>query len=143
MCGGRIAEHKKTGDVSSGAQDDIQKVTEAARKMVREWGMSDEIGFLRLTNDDNGQQLRIEKNYSEQTAEKIDQEVRRLADEAYADAGRLIDEHWDRVESIAQNLLEYETLSADDIARILEEKSPRESHDDDKRELTGTATASG
>jgi len=131
MCGGRIAEQKKTDDVTTGAEDDIKKVTEVADKMAREWGMSEALGFVRLSRDAEQQQwLLPERNYSDETAAKIDQEVRRLVDEAYADAEEIIEQHWQQVEAIAQALLEYETLTADDVETLMRGDRMKKSPDD-------------
>lgn len=120
ICGGRIAEYKQLGDMSTGAADDIKKVTQLAEKMVREWGMSEDIGFIRLTQGDEEQQWLVpQQTYSDQTATKIDAEVQRLIDEAYSEAKELIEKHWDQVDAIAQALLEHETLARDQIEALL------------------------
>jgi cell division protease FtsH len=119
LCGGRIAEHRKTGDVSSGAADDISKLTKLAKKMVREWGMSDELGFLQYHEDEHEQRLVAAREYSENTAREIDEEIRRLVDQAYCDAEQRLLDQWDQVVQIAEGLLEHETLSAEDVMRIL------------------------
>ncbi len=123
LCGGRIAEMKKTGDATSGAAMDIHMVTGYARHMVLEWGMSDRLGFVDYTPHEQPGALMPEKSYSEQTARLIDEEVKRLIDEAYRDAEKLVNEHWDTVEAMAQALLKYETLSADEVDQIMKGKS--------------------
>jgi len=119
MCGGRIAEFRKTGDTSSGAAMDIQQATQIARHMILEWGMSPRLGFVNYAGADTRETFIPERGYSEETAAVIDTEIRRLTDEAYADADRLITEHWDKVIAVADALLKYETLSSDDIDRIM------------------------
>ncbi|MEO0630569.1 MAG: cell division protein FtsH, partial [Planctomycetota bacterium] len=121
-CGGRIAEEKAMGDVSSGAVGDIQQVTGMARAMVLEWGMSDKLGFIRYAGSDTREALLPDKDYSDHTAQVIDEEIRRIVDEAYTDAERLLDEHWDKVEALAQALLKYETLTGDDVGNIMQGK---------------------
>jgi len=135
MCGGRVAEQKQMDDISSGAEDDIRKVTQLADKMVREWGMTEAIGFVRFS--DNGEQqpwLTPRQTYSDETAAKIDAEIRRLIDQAYADAQEIVEQNWDQVDAIAQALLERETLTAEDIDTMLQgdevEKTSDESSTD-------------
>jgi cell division protease FtsH len=119
LCGGRIAEEKAMGDVSSGAMGDIAQVTNVARAMITEWGMSDRLGFVRYAGADTREMFLPDKDYSEETARTIDEEVRRMVDEAFTDAKRLIDEHWDKVVVVAEALLKHETLSGDDVHRLM------------------------
>jgi cell division protease FtsH len=118
-CGGRIAEERATGDVSSGAAMDIQQVTVLARKMVLEWGMSERLGFVRYEGRDTRDVFIAEKDYSEETAHLVDEEIRRFVDEAYSDARRLLDANWDKVVAVAEALIKYETLTGDDVARLM------------------------
>jgi cell division protease FtsH len=119
LCGGRIAEQKAMGDVSSGASQDISQVTVMARTMVLEWGMSDRLGFVRYAPSDTRETYLPEKDYSDDTARAIDVEVRRLSDEAYADAKRLLEANWEKVVAVAEALLKHETLSADDVDKLM------------------------
>ncbi|MBL8760863.1 MAG: ATP-dependent zinc metalloprotease FtsH [Phycisphaerae bacterium] len=121
LCGGRIAEEKATGDVASGAAMDIAQVTNLARKMILEWGMSDKLGFVRYEGADNREMFLPDKEFSEDTAKLVDNEVRRLIDEAYADAKRVLETNWDKVVSVAEALLKYETLTSDDVARLIKD----------------------
>ena len=105
LCGGRIAEERATGDVASGAAMDIAQVTNLARKMILEWGMSDKLGFVRYEGADTREMFMPDKEFSEDTAKMVDSEVRRLIDEAYADAKRIIEANWDKVVSVAEALL--------------------------------------
>jgi cell division protease FtsH len=118
-CGGRIAEQRAMNDISSGASGDITQVTAMARAMVEEWGMSDKLGFIRYSGVDSRQMYQADKAYGDQTANIIDDEIKRLVSEAYADADRLLNENWDKVEAVAQALLKYETLDAADVHRIM------------------------
>ena len=120
LCGGRIAEERKTGDISSGASMDIQMATNYARHMVLEWGMSDRLGFVRYSGQDSQEVYVPEKDYSPETARIIDEEVKRLIDEAYEATRILIDEHWPKVEAIAEALLKYETLQSDEVQTLVE-----------------------
>jgi len=120
LCGGRIAEQRKTSDVSSGAAMDIQMATQYARHMILEWGMSDKLGFINYAGNDNREVFIPEKEYSDDTARIIDEEIKRLIDEAYREAERMIGEHWDKVIAVAEALLKYETLTGDDVHRIMQ-----------------------
>jgi cell division protease FtsH len=119
LCGGRIAEMRKTNDISSGAAMDIRMVTRIARSMILEWGMSDRLGFVNYRGEDNREAFIPEKDYSPETARLIDEEIRSLAEQAYADARRMIEENWERVTAVAEALLKYETLSREDVDRIM------------------------
>ncbi|MFN4243864.1 MAG: ATP-dependent zinc metalloprotease FtsH [Tepidisphaerales bacterium] len=118
---GRIAEEMFTGDVNTGAGGDIRQVTHLARSMVREWGMNDRVGFVYYGDDDN----RVTpfgfggREYSEETARIIDEEVKKLIDTLEAETRRMLEAHRDRIEAVAQALLKYETLDGSDIDRIM------------------------
>jgi len=120
MCGGRIAEQKATDDVSSGAAQDIAQVTTFARMMVLEWGMSERLGFVRYGRDDGGESSMFQSQvYSDETARDIDEEVKAFADAAYADCERVIDENWEKVRAVAEALMKHETLTAEEVHRLL------------------------
>ncbi|GIW73927.1 MAG: hypothetical protein KatS3mg103_0449 [Phycisphaerales bacterium] len=119
LCGGRIAEAKATGDVSSGAAQDIAQATQLARTMVTEWGMSERLGFLRYRGSDSREVFVPERDYSDHTAELIDQEVRRIVDEAYADAKAILEHNWAKVQAVAQALLKHETLTAEEVHLLI------------------------
>lgn len=146
MMGGRVAEEKVFGyeQVSSGASSDISQATKLARAMVTQWGMSDLLGPL--TYGDNQQEVFLghsvaqTQNVSDETVRKIDNEVRRFIDEGYQTAERILTDHRDELEIIAQGLLEYETLSGDEIMALLKGKQPtREDLDD----ISGPSQPSG
>jgi cell division protease FtsH len=118
-CGGRIAEQRAMGDISSGAAADIAQVTRMARTMIEEWGMSDRLGFIRYAGSDTRETFIAEKDYSDETAKLIDDEVRRIVDSAYRDGEKLLLDNWPKVESVAEALLRYETLSADEVHRLM------------------------
>jgi len=119
LCGGRIAEAKAMDDASSGAAMDIQQVTRLARTMITEWGMSERLGFVRYTGSDQRDMFMSDRDFSEDTAKVIDDETRRLVDEAYHDAHRVLEERWDAVERVANALLKFETLSADEVHKLI------------------------
>ncbi len=122
--GGRVAEDIVFGDVTNGASGDIRQATHMARKMVCEWGMSDELGMIEYGDHQEhlflAKELSSPRNYSEATAQKIDAEVKRLIDNAYDKAKELCVKHRDKLNAIAQGLLEYETLDAGHIKEIME-----------------------
>ena len=122
--GGRIAEEMFCDDISSGSQSDIQQATNIAKQMILTWGMSDKLGPISYEPEVGLKDLMYampgEREYSEKTAESIDNEVKRITDEAYTKAKDLIEANKDKVEKIAKALLKYETLDADDVKLILE-----------------------
>jgi cell division protease FtsH len=123
--GGRVAEEIKFGDVTSGASGDIRMATTLAKRMVCEWGMSDALGMVEYGANDEHVFVAKDigggggRGYSEATAQKIDAEVKRLIDEAYATAMRILTEKRDALEAVAQALLEYETLDGHHIEEIV------------------------
>jgi len=130
MFGGRLAEELIYGteDVTTGAGDDINKATQLAERMVTEWGMSERLGPLRYAGDDQevflGDQLTKESQISEHTARIIDQEVRRIIDEAEGRARQVLKAHIDDLHKLTQALLEYETLSSEDVLKVLKGEDP-------------------
>ncbi len=123
LCGGRIAEERKTGDVSSGASMDIKMCTQYARAMILQWGMSDRLGFVNYAGSDSREMFLPEKDYSPETARVIDEETRRFIDEAYTEATSLLEQNWDKVVGVAEALLKYETLQRDDVDRLMRGES--------------------
>jgi len=119
LCGGRIAELRKTNDVSSGAAMDIQQATQYSRHMILEWGMSERLGFVHYSGTDTREAYIPEREYSDDTARIIDEEVKRFIDEAYVDAERLVNDRWEAVTAIAEALLKYETLQAEEVEKLL------------------------
>jgi cell division protease FtsH len=118
--GGRVAEELYCGDIGTGASMDIQQATGVARAMVREWGMSDALGPVKFANDENRQMFMLEQNeYSDKTAELIDQEVHRLISTAYEEVRQILTAKKDELRLLKDALLKYETLDGDDVKRIL------------------------
>jgi cell division protease FtsH len=120
---GRIAEEIISGDISSGASGDIQYATNLAHSMVCQWGMSDRLGMVLYGNDNEqmfvGRDMIQRKDYSEFIAQEIDSEVKRIINDAYKVAQDLITAHRDKLEIIANALLEYETLDGDMVRDIV------------------------
>ena len=125
-CGGRIAEEIIFGreKVTTGASSDIRMVSEIARRMVTEWGLSEKLGFLAYAADEQevflGRSVAQQKNMSDKTALLIDEEIRIIVDGAYSDATQILKTHKKDLATLAEALLEYETLSGDEIKTVVE-----------------------
>ncbi|WP_292886913.1 MULTISPECIES: ATP-dependent zinc metalloprotease FtsH [Nisaea] len=136
-CGGRLAEEIIFGEerVTTGASSDIRMVSDMARRMVTEWGLSDKLGFLAYSQDQQevflGHSVTQQKNVSDATAKVIDEEIRRIVDEAYSDARRILVDNHDELETLAKGLLEYETLSGDEIKALLAGESLHKENKED------------
>ncbi len=116
LLGGRVAEGLILGDISTGASNDIQRATSIARNMVTKYGMTDELGPIVYGAEHDGDEVFLgrdfssTKNYSEQTAYKIDVEIKRIVEEAYAEAKRILEEHIDKLHFVAGYLVEHEVM---------------------------------
>ncbi|MBN8608445.1 MAG: ATP-dependent zinc metalloprotease FtsH [Caulobacterales bacterium] len=125
MMGGRVAEELHFGKdkVTSGASSDIAAATRLAKNMVTRWGYSDELGFVAYGDNNDevflGMSVQKNQNISEATAQKIDEEVKRLVNEGYGEAKRILTEKADQHKYLAEALLEYETLSGEEIAKVI------------------------
>jgi cell division protease FtsH len=121
--GGRIAEEIISDDISTGAAGDIQQATQLAKAMVMHWGMSDKLGNVLYGEAQEyvflGRDMMRSKDYSETTAQEIDSEVKRIVNEGYQTAKNLITAHRDKLELIANALLEYETLEGSQVEEII------------------------
>jgi len=134
LLGGRVAEEIIFKDVTTGASNDIERVTKLARKMVTEWGMSDAIGTL--TIGETGEEVFIgrewvqNKNYSEDTARLVDAEVKRIVEEAHERCTKILTENIDKLHRIAEALIERETISGEELDMLIEGKPlpPAEEH---------------
>jgi cell division protease FtsH len=128
--GGRVAEELVFGKdkVNSGAASDIEQATKLARAMVTRWGLSDELGTVAYgENQDEvflGYQVSRQQNISEETSRKIDGEIRRLVDAGYAEARQILTDKRADLELVARALLEFETLTGDEIKDLLVGKRP-------------------
>jgi AFG3 family protein len=129
---GRVSEELHFDTVTSGASDDFNKVTRMATAMVTKWGMSQKVGYL-YYEDDPAQQLH--KPFSEQTARNIDEEVRRIVDEAYKQCKDLLVEKKKEIGIVAEELLKKEVLSRDDMVRLLGKRQWVSSSQTSKEEL--------
>ncbi len=136
LFGGRIAEEMTLGPdgVTTGASNDIQRATEMARKMVTKWGLSERMGPLLYDESDDEPFLgrsaaQHHAGVSAETARQIDEEVRHIIDECYETASKLLEENRDKLESMAQALMKYETISSEQIDDIMSGRPPREPAD--------------
>ena len=125
--GGRIAEELILDDISTGASSDIQKATQVARNMVTRYGMSDRLGPVLYgsehTSDEVflGRDFSSGKDYSEETAAAIDEEVRAIVEQAYADAKKMLEDHIDRLHFVAQYLLKHESMDGEQFAAAMKD----------------------
>ena len=137
MFGGRVAEELIFGkeNITTGAGNDIQQATNMARRMITEFGFSDKLGSLRYSGNDEevflGHSVTQTKNISEETANLIDAETRRLIDEAENKARKVLTKHKDQLENVTQALLEYETLNGSEVKDIMDGKGVNRPDPDD------------
>ncbi|EXI90478.1 MAG: ATP-dependent zinc metalloprotease FtsH [Candidatus Accumulibacter regalis] len=129
LFGGRVAEELFMDQMTTGASNDFERATQMARDMVTRYGMSDALGPMVYGENEGevflGRSVTTHKNMSEATMEKVDQEIRRIIDEQYGLARKLLEEHRDKVEAMAAALLELETIDSDQIDDIMAGKPPR------------------
>ncbi|ENF0680251.1 ATP-dependent zinc metalloprotease FtsH [Pseudomonas aeruginosa] len=148
LFGGRIAEEMTLGfeGVTTGASNDIMRATQLARNMVTKWGLSEKLGPLMYAEEEG--EVFLDRsagsqhaNVSGETAKMIDQEVRRIIDDCYGTAKRLLDENRDKLEMMADALMKYETIDSDQIDDIMAGRVPREPRDWQGGSGTGTPPA--
>ena len=128
LLGGRVAEEIVFNDITSGASNDIERVTKLARTMITRLGMSSDLGPMVYGQKEEmiflGREISEQRDYSEAVAEKIDKEVRELVESAYIRARQILNQYRDRLDAVAKKLLEVETLSRDDFEKIFPPPSP-------------------
>ena len=126
LLAGRIAEEIKFGDVTTGASNDFEKATELARRMVTQYGMSDNLGPIQYGRGNHqvflGRDFGEDRNYSEEVAFKIDTEVRKIIDDCYGDARSILEANWDKVERMVASLLEHETVDTEEVLAIMNDR---------------------
>ena len=122
LLGGRVAESLILNDISTGASNDIERATAIARNMVTKYGMSERLGTITLGSDQDevflGRDIAHAKNYSEETAGVVDEEIKRIIDNAYNKARQILTEHVDKLHAVAGVLLEKEKIEADEFEEI-------------------------
>jgi cell division protease FtsH len=123
IMGGRVAEEIVFGDITSGAENDIQKATQMARRMVTQWGMSDKLGTVTMGHKEElvflGRDLGEQRNYSEEIAALIDEEIRGIVNEAYEEAKRILTEQRGKMDLVVERLKVVETIDAAELDEIL------------------------
>ncbi len=131
LLGGRVAEELVFDDITSGASNDIERVTQVARMMVTRMGMSNEMGLMTYGQKEEliflGREISEQRDYSEAVAERIDAEVRRMVDDAYKLTRKLLTKYRDRLDAVAQKLLEVETLTREEFEAIFPPPAPKKS----------------
>jgi len=145
MMAGRVAEELIFGkkNVTSGAQSDIEQATRLARAMVTQWGYSEKLGKVAYGENQQevflGHSVAQSKNVSEETSQIIDEEVRRLVEDGFKEAKKILTKRKKDLETLAQGLLEYETLSGSEIEDLLNGKPPSRDLGDDTPPSRGSA----
>jgi cell division protease FtsH len=125
--GGRVAEELTCGEMSTGAANDLAEATHTARLMVRDWGMSDRLGPMALGAAGpglDGAEVPLARDYSDQTARIVDAEVERVLVEQHERTTKILAGHIDALEAVAAALVEQETLTGDEVARLVRDHSP-------------------
>ena len=142
--GGRVAEEVVYGkdNICNGAMGDIKMATRVARSMVTEWGMSEKLGMIAYVDDDQGGGFfgAQNRNFSEETAREIDEEIRRLIEDAYEQARNYLHGHVDELHRLANALLEYETLSGEEIRQIMRGQPIERVEEDEKGPINRRAS---
>ncbi|WP_094605247.1 ATP-dependent zinc metalloprotease FtsH [Sporomusa silvacetica DSM 10669] len=126
LLGGRVAEAVVLGEISTGAQNDLERATDLTRKMITEYGMSDALGPITFGRRQEqqvflGRDISRDRNYSEEVASSIDKEVRRLIDAAYVKTEEMLRDNIDKLHLVAEALLERETLEGEELAQLLDQ----------------------
>ena len=129
LFGGRIAEEVFMKQMTTGASNDFERATEMARRMVTQWGMSDHLGPMVYGENEGevflGRSITTHKNVSEATMQQVDAEIRRIINDQYSLARKLIEDNSEKVEAMAKALMEWETIDADQVNDIMEGRPPR------------------
>ncbi|HEY8797788.1 MAG TPA: cell division protein FtsH, partial [Candidatus Dormibacteraeota bacterium] len=128
IMGGRVAEEIVFGDITSGAENDIQKATQMARRMVTQWGMSDKLGTVAMGHREElvflGRDLGEQRNYSEEVAAIIDEEIRSIVNHGYQTAKTILSGQRDKMDAVVERLKIVETLDAKELDEILNRAAP-------------------
>jgi len=130
LLGGRVAEELTLDDISTGASNDLERVSATARNMVTKYGMSEKLGPMTFGDSEDevflGNSLATKKNYSEEVAYEIDKEIRRIVDESYKQTKKILQDNMDRLQYVAKALLVYETLDAEQFVKAFNKELPLE-----------------
>lgn len=128
LLGGRVAEHLVLNEISTGASNDLERATDIARAMVTKYGMSEKLGPVNYSSSDEiflGKDFSTRRNYSEEIASEIDQEIREMIESGFEKAEKILSEHIDKLHEIANKLLEVETLDAEQFEAIFSDKAEK------------------
>jgi cell division protease FtsH len=144
LLGGRAAEEIVFDDITSGASNDIERVTRLARTMVTRLGMSDELGPMVYGQKEEliflGREISEQRDYSESVAEKIDHEVRQLVNEAYEKSKETLNQYRDKLDAVANRLLEIETIGREEFEQIFPPPYPKKTYTPTPRSMTRSAS---
>ena len=139
LLGGRCAEALTLDDISTGASNDIQRATDIARSMVTKYGFSEKLGPVNYSSSDEvflGKDFSTRQNYSEETANEIDEEIKAIIEEAYDAATAILEEHMEQLTAVAEGLLAVETLDREQFIQLFNgEKTPQELNEDLKGKM--------
>ena len=131
LLGGRVAEEIRFGDITTGASNDLERVTGMARAMVTQWGMSEKLGPIRYGEREEmmflNRSFSEHRNYSDKVAQTIDEEVKRLVDDAHERCHQLLSENWDAMQRVSARLLEAETINAPEFKSLMRGETPADS----------------
>ncbi|MEZ4865451.1 MAG: ATP-dependent zinc metalloprotease FtsH [Caldilineaceae bacterium] len=149
LLGGRVAEELRFKDITTGASNDLERVSNLARAMVTQWGMSEKLGPIRYGAREElvflSRQISEHRNYSDKIAQEIDEEVSHLVEEAHERCHEILSQHWDKMEALVKRLLEIETINAPEFEAIMRGETPVERTDkgvEARRPLRGTQDGS-
>jgi cell division protease FtsH len=128
--GGRTAEELVFGEITTGAEDDLNKTTDTAKRMVMRWGMSEKLGPRTFGRDSGqpflGRDFGHEADYSEEIAREIDDEIRRIVEDAHERARKVLSDHMDEMQRLSKVLIEYETIDREQFQALLAGTAPEE-----------------
>ncbi len=128
LLGGRVAEEIQFGDITTGASNDLERVTGLARAMVTQWGMSEKLGPIRYGEREEmtflNRSFSEHRNYSDKIAQQIDEEVRMLVDEAHVRCSQLLTTHWEKMVILSNVLLDVETVNRPEFEALMRGESP-------------------
>lgn len=124
LLGGRAAEELQFGDITTGAQNDLERATKLARKMVTEYGMSDRLGPRTFGQRQElvflGREISEQRDYGDEAAQQIDEEVRNRIQRAHSTARKILEDNFSKLQQLAELLMEKETIAEEDIAALFE-----------------------
>ena len=136
MLAGRAAEKIVFNDINTGASNDLERATQTARKMVMQYGMSEKLGYVTFTAEDHevflGRDFSQGRNYSESVAAVIDEEIKRIIDECYANCEKLLKDNREKLDNVAKALVEHEKLDAAEFEEVFENGSLNKANDPEK-----------